>query len=37
MENDRNASQVPCGLQVSDLWVDLGEFHLREIDLDVAL
>jgi len=26
-----------CGsVQVRDLWVDLDEFHLREIDLDVA-
>lgn len=36
MENRRNAGQVTCGLRVSDLWVDLGEFHLREIGLDVA-
>ncbi len=36
MQNGRNASQVSCGLRVSGLCVDLGEFHLREIDLDVA-
>ena len=23
-------------LQVRDLWVDLGEFHLREVDLDIS-
>ena len=36
MKNRRDVSQAPCGLRVSDLGVDLGEFHLREIDLDVA-
>ena len=36
MENQCNLSQVTCGLRVRDLGVDLGEFHLREIDLDVA-
>jgi molybdopterin-binding protein len=36
MQNGRNASQVPCRLRVNDLWVDLGEFHLREIDLEVG-
>ena len=35
-ENHCNASQVPCGLRLSDLWVDLGEFHLCGIELDVA-
>jgi len=23
-------------MQVRDLWLDLGEFHLRQIDLDIA-
>ena len=36
MKERRDVSQAPSGLRVSDLWVDLGEFHLRQIDLDVA-
>jgi len=27
---------VSGGVQVRDLWVDLGEFHLQEVALDVA-